>query len=121
MAAIAATLVGITLLAQAWREHTTQNSGAPNWVPLPVVVGSATLTAILCMGLENQELVRLKEATNRSIINLAREVEDLIKAQSNQLGYFAREWSDTEKTRSFAGSRPFSAPISAAAAPNPFP
>lgn len=98
LAAIAVGLVGIALLAQAWREHQFTGTGAPSWLPLPVVVGSATLTAILYMGLQDQELVRLQEATNRSAVNLARDVEDLMEAQVNQLGYFAREWADQDKT-----------------------
>lgn len=98
LAAVAIVLVGTTLLAQAWREHNLTGAGAPNWLPLPVIVGSATMTAILYMGLNDQELVRLREATSRSAVSLAREVEDLMMAQSNQLGYFAREWSDEEKT-----------------------
>jgi PAS domain S-box-containing protein len=98
LAAFAIALVGVTLLAQAWHKHDLTGSGAPSWLPLPVIVGSATMTAILYMGLQDQELVRLKEGTNRSAQSLAREVEDLMEAQINQLGYFAREWADENKT-----------------------
>ncbi|MBT5903177.1 MAG: PAS domain S-box protein, partial [Opitutaceae bacterium] len=98
LAAFAIALLGITLLAQAWHKHQLTGSGAPSWLPLPVIVGSATMTAILYMGLQDQELVRLKEGTNRSANSLARELEDLMDAQVNQLGYFSREWSDENKS-----------------------
>ena len=103
LAAIAVALMGIALLAQPWREHNLTGAGAPSWLPLPVVVGSATMTLILYMGLGDQELVRLRDATNRSAVSLAREVEDLMTAQTNQLGYFAREWSHEEKTAVLRG------------------
>ncbi len=96
-------LVGVSLLARAWRENTLTDSGAPMWLPLPVVVGSATLTVILYLGLQDQELVRLREATTRSAVNIAREMEDQIETQVNELGYLARDWAETERTAVIRG------------------
>jgi PAS domain S-box-containing protein len=97
LAAFAVALLGISLLARAWRENAITESSAPMWLPLPVVVGSATLAIILYLGLQDQELVRLREATSRNAINLAREFEDRMETQANELGYLAREWLDDEK------------------------
>lgn len=97
LAATAIGLLGISLLARAWRENALADAGAPIWLPLPVVVGSATLTIILYLGLQDQELVRLRDATSRNAINLARELEDRMKTQANELGYLARDWLEGEK------------------------
>ena len=97
LAAAAVSLLGVCLLARAWRENTIADAGAPIWLPLPVVVGSATLTIILYLGLQDQELVRLREATSRNAVNLARELENRMQTQANELGYLARDWLDPEK------------------------
>jgi len=97
LAAVAIALLGICLLARAWQENSLSDTGAPIWLPLPVVVGSATLAFILYLGLQDQELVRLREATSRNAVNLAREFEDRMKTQANELSYLARDWLDDEK------------------------
>ncbi|MCC5025453.1 MAG: hypothetical protein J6386_22900 [Candidatus Synoicihabitans palmerolidicus] len=97
-AATAISLVGIAILARAWREHTLAEVGAPSWLPLPVVVGSATLTVIFYLGLQEQEIVRLHEATRRSAYNLSRSLETVMRTQSEELYRFGREWSDPDKT-----------------------
>ncbi|MCF3650369.1 response regulator [Synoicihabitans lomoniglobus] len=98
LAAIALSLTGIAILARAWREHTLTDSGAPTWLPLPVVVGSATLTLILYLGLQEQEIVRLHEATRRSASNLISALQTKIRSQSDELWRFDRDWSDPNKT-----------------------
>src|SRR5690606_14551355 len=79
-------------------EHTLAEAGAPSWLPLPVVVGSATLTVILYLGLHEQEIVRLHEATKRSAYSLGAALQTEMRNQSEELYRFAQEWADPAKT-----------------------
>ncbi|WP_221029500.1 ATP-binding protein [Actomonas aquatica] len=91
-------LLGAALLARAWREHTLDESSAPVWLPLPVVVGSATLTVILYLGLEQQEIVRLRDTTWRINNTIITNLEDQISRQATALEDFADGWSNPAKT-----------------------
>ncbi len=91
-------ILGSAMLARGWRENTLADTGAPIWLPLPVVVGSATLTMILYVGLNNQEIVRLREASQRSAESLAIAFNSTLQTQATQLDYFAREWASTDRT-----------------------
>ena len=96
-AAWTVSLIGIALLARAWREHTLNDAGAPIWLPLPVVVGSATLTIILYLGLQEQEIVRLRETADRNTVSIVRALDDEISHQADELERFAQGWSDPAK------------------------
>ncbi len=91
-------LIGVALLARAWREHTLTDAGAPVWLPLPVIVGSATLTVILYLGLEEQEIVRLRETTDRHAAVIVNLLDDEINEQTDDLERYAEDWSDPAKT-----------------------
>ena len=96
-AAWTVSLIGVALLARAWREHTLNDAGAPMWLPLPVVVGSATLTVILYLGLEEQEIKRLYETTDRNTVDIVKAFNDEISHQADEIERFAQGWSDATK------------------------
>ncbi len=98
MAAWIISFIGVALLARAWREHAFSDTGAPVWLPLPVVVGSATLTVILYLGLDQQEIVRLSENTARQAVSVAAELEREMAGQLDDLESLAEDWSDPRKT-----------------------
>jgi PAS domain S-box-containing protein len=98
LSAFTLVLLGGAMLARGWRENNLADTGAPIWLPLPVVVGSATLTIILYVGLTNQEIVRLREASQRSAESLAISLNAVMQTQATQLDYFAREWATTVRT-----------------------
>jgi len=98
LSALTLVLLGAAMLARGWRENNLADTGAPIWLPLPVVVGSATLTIILYVGLSNQEIVRLREASQRGAESLAIALNSTMQTQATQLDYFAREWANTDRT-----------------------
>ena len=98
LSALTLVILGSAMLARGWRENNIADTGAPIWLPLPVVVGSATLTIILYVGLNNQEIVRLREASQRSAESLAIALNSTMQTQATQLDYFAREWASTSRT-----------------------
>jgi PAS domain S-box-containing protein len=91
-------ILGAAILARAWRENSMADAGAPIWLPLPVVVGSATLTMILYVGLNNQEIVRLRETTGRNAEALAIGLNATMRNQATNLDYLARDWASTTRT-----------------------
>ena len=64
--------MGFALLLLAWRENDALTAELPRWLPLPVVIFSATLTLVLWTGLREYELLYLGTNTQpaRTIDNL---------------------------------------------------
>ncbi|HEY0967402.1 MAG TPA: response regulator [Opitutaceae bacterium] len=91
--AVALLLLGGGMLMLAWRETRTDSGRAPTWLPLPVVLGSATLTIIMWTGLRERERVYLGSLTTSTISSLAGEIQLEIERQSNAVERIARRWS----------------------------
>jgi PAS domain S-box-containing protein len=90
--AIAMLLLGAALLMLAWRETRAESGRAPSWLPLPVVLGSATLTVIMWTGLRERERVYLGSVTTSAISSLAGEIQLEIDRQTNAVERMARRW-----------------------------
>jgi len=56
-------LLGVDLFLVAWIEQQLFKPGAPAWLPMPFVIGTATLSSILWLGLREVENVRIAAST----------------------------------------------------------
>jgi len=90
--AVALLLLGGGLLMLAWRETRIESGRAPTWLPLPVVLGSATLTLVMWTGLRERERVYLGSLTTSAISSLAGEIQLEIERQANAVERIARRW-----------------------------
>ena len=91
--AIGMMILGAGVLIIAWRETEVNEPGAPSWLPLPVVVGSATLTLILWSGLRQREIDYLGNTTQIAINSLAGAINLEMERQANLAERMARRWS----------------------------
>ena len=57
LAAAALLLLGAAILLLAWRENLADEPGAPGWLPMPIMLGAATLTLVFWIGLRERETV----------------------------------------------------------------
>jgi len=92
-AAIGGGILGLTMLSLAWQENMDAGHGTPNWLPLPVIVGSSTLTIILWIGLDEQEAERQMVTTSQEVNALAGGVGAVMAEQVRQVDNLARNWS----------------------------
>ena len=93
--AIALLLLGLALLALAWRENLKIAGGPPNWSPMPAVIGCITLTVILWIGLRERELVYLGTNTKIAIQSLANNTSLALSHQAADVEHLAQSWSKT--------------------------
>ncbi|HEY0944366.1 MAG TPA: response regulator [Opitutaceae bacterium] len=98
VAAVCMLLLGVAVLMFAWLENRTHTTAPPTWLPLPVVVGSATLTLILWVGLRERELAYLGTNTQIQINSLASAINQEMERQANAIERMARRWSQAEAT-----------------------
>ena len=94
VSAIALLLLGIALLALAWRESALLEGGTPSWSPLPAVVGCLTLTIILWIGLDGRERAYLGAKTQTAMDTLATTINFEFDRQAAAMERLARMWSD---------------------------
>ncbi len=88
-----ALLVGLALLAAAWRIHETSTDAPPGWIPLPVIVASVALTVILYTGLRERERFFSADTARNNLNNLASAIVLEIERESAELERIARRWS----------------------------
>jgi len=93
-----ALLVGLALLAAAWRIHETSTDAPPGWIPLPVIVASVALTVILYTGLRERERFFSADTARNNLNNLASAIVLEIERESAELERIARRWSLLEGT-----------------------
>jgi PAS domain S-box-containing protein len=96
MSALSLVLLGLTTLGVAWCDRKSSDRSAPPWLPLPVVVGSVTLTLILWVGLRQREIEYLGSTTQSAVNNLASTLNLELEKQSNLVERIARRWSQTD-------------------------
>ncbi len=95
LAAVALFLLGLILLALAWRESLKEKNEPPAWAPLPAVIGCLTLTMILWTGLRDREHAYLNAKTLQTMGTLAAAIDSRIETEKSELDSVARIWSDS--------------------------
>jgi PAS domain S-box-containing protein len=86
-------LLGLALLAGAWRMHRVATDEPPAWLPLPVIVASGALTVLLWLGLREREAAYTALATRNALNNFAGNISFEIERQAAALGRIALRWS----------------------------
>ncbi len=89
-------LLGLALLAEAWRIHRQTTDAPPGWLPLPVIVASGTITLLLWLGLGERESAYTALKTRNAMNSLARDINFEIERQMAALGRVAQVWSSLE-------------------------
>jgi len=96
LSAITLLLLGLALLALAWRETTKTEGGPPAWSPMPAVVACLTLTIILWIGLRERETAYLGAKTQTSMDTLATTINFEFDRQASAIERLARMWADLD-------------------------
>ncbi len=92
-AATLSLLLGLALLASAWRMHRVVTDEPPAWLPLPVIVASGALTVLLWLGLREREAAYNALASRNALNTLAGNISFEIERQAAALGRIALRWS----------------------------
>ncbi len=87
---------GFTLLAIAWREHHAKHTGAPAWLPVPVVATCGMFTLIFWIGLRERETVYFGTNTQIAINNFASAISLDFERQAAALERIGRRWTDPD-------------------------
>ena len=102
-------LLGLALLACAWRIHRATTDAPPGWLPLPVIVASGTITLLLWLGLAERESAYTALKTRNAMNSLASNINFEIERQTAALGRVAQAWStldgDSSKVREMDADR----------------
>jgi PAS domain S-box-containing protein len=88
-----ALLLGLALLAGAWRIHRETTDAPPAWIPLPVIVASGTLTVLLWLGLREREQSYSHLATRGALEGFSGDIRFEIERQASALGRVALRWN----------------------------
>ncbi|MBW8781002.1 MAG: response regulator [Verrucomicrobia bacterium] len=91
--AVLVLFTGLTLLALAWREHHTRQSGAPGWLPVPVMAVCGMITLIFWAGLREREVVYLSTNAQIAINNFAGSINLEFEREAAALERMGRRWS----------------------------
>ncbi|MDE3084566.1 MAG: PAS domain-containing protein, partial [Verrucomicrobiota bacterium] len=91
-AAISLLVLGLALLALAWRENSALTTEPPDWLPLPVAIASGMLTLVLWTGLREREIVYLSTNTQVAINNFAGAITHELDRQLGDFERIARRW-----------------------------
>jgi PAS domain S-box-containing protein len=100
--AIMLVLLGLSSLAVAWREQQGSSPGAPAWLPMPVMIGSAALTAVLWLGLREAESLHLATGTQIALRDFAASVGRTLQRHRDALERLARRHAEQNFTGSEA-------------------
>jgi len=85
-------MLGVALLSTAWRQYQGANPGAPVWVPLPIVVASATLTFLVWIGLRDSETLHIAANTHLALRDFAAAIGREIEHQRDVVERIAQQW-----------------------------
>jgi PAS domain S-box-containing protein len=100
VAAVALILFGVALVLLAWRENRRIGEGPPEWVAIPVVIGSLMLTLILWMGLRENEVAYLNIKAETAVDGLAQAVQYTVDKETSSFERMARNWADAPENDS---------------------
>jgi PAS domain S-box-containing protein len=87
-------LLGLALLALAWRHSSVAPGDAPAWTPLPVVCGCVAVTVVCALGLDAREESFTNATTLARIEQFAGQIKDSFDKQEGQFERIARTWGD---------------------------
>ncbi|MBI5381642.1 MAG: response regulator [Opitutae bacterium] len=91
---VALLLLGVALLASAWRENARVESGPPSWVPMPFFIIGLTLTSVLFIGLRDREAAFLRTNTQNATDNLVNAIDREFQQIANDVNdRIALPWS----------------------------
>ncbi len=83
---------GFILLLIAWRKHYALQTGAPSWLPLPVVAICGLLTLVFWAGLRERETVYLSTTGQIAINSFASAINLEFERQCAALERIGRRW-----------------------------
>jgi PAS domain S-box-containing protein len=83
-------LLGVVLFVVAWREQQRVKPGAPVWLPMPFVIGTATLSSILWLGLREVENVRIATSTEIVLRDFATAIDRELQQGETTVEQLAR-------------------------------
>lgn len=93
LSANALLIFGAALMLLAWRETGRVQPGAPTWLPLPVVVASATLTVIFWIGLRGREIEYSSTNTEIQLNSFASTISLELDRELSAFERMAQRWS----------------------------
>jgi PAS domain S-box-containing protein len=92
---VALVALGAAFMGLAWREANRRRAGAPAWLPLPVMMASATLTLVFALGLRGREVEFTGTTTEIQINGLASAINLELERQINAFDRLGRRWSES--------------------------
>ncbi|MFO1449081.1 MAG: ATP-binding protein [Opitutaceae bacterium] len=87
--------LGAAFMSLGWREANRRRPGAPSWLPLPVMMASATLTFVFALGLRGRESEFTGTTTEIQINGLASAINLELERQINAFDRLGRRWSES--------------------------
>ena len=94
LAAIGLLLTGLHLVLRAWGDRAADSGGAPPWAPVPTLIGCATLSLVLWLGLRAREETFSAQAAESQVDQFATMSRDVLERQTSQFERLARVWAD---------------------------
>ncbi len=85
-------VLGVGVLAFAWREGTAEETAMPRWLAIPVALGVATVSVALWQALAAQDRSQIRVATEIQADNLGVEINGLMEPKIMALVRMAKRW-----------------------------
>ena len=98
IAAISMVLFGVATISLAWRDSTKLDGEPPVWSPMPVIIGSLTLTVVLWVGLRQRETAYIGANTATTMDRFVTSVQAELERARNQFEHIAGQWGNRTTT-----------------------
>jgi methyl-accepting chemotaxis protein len=95
--AIGFAILGVGVMAAAWRDGLTEAQGAPRWMPIPVGVAAATATLCLWQPLGAQAHGQVERTVEVEAAGVKMAIESALDARVAPLIGMARRWEERGK------------------------
>ena len=92
LAALCIVLLGGLLLSRIWRDGPDRGSGAPAWLPVPVLAVGVTLTLLFAAALGDREADFIRSTTRLAINNVATVLNIELDGEAQTLQRMAARW-----------------------------
>ncbi|HRE81806.1 MAG TPA: ATP-binding protein [Opitutaceae bacterium] len=89
-------VLGVAVLAFAWREAARSRPGSPAWLPIPVIVASTALTIILSAGLRTREVEYGRANTEIQLNAFASAISQELDRQLAAFARLGRRWGEID-------------------------